>query len=153
MKPTLAALVITALLACATSAARAQDFPHLTVSEPELGTWEFDAGSAPIMLNLAPSVPLDFSWIGDASAYAGSIDAYRYGWDVSNPEDDNQWDTDWCVGCLAAPTRTFGSGSHHLRIQVRDTAGAITEASILVSTFFVAIESHDWGVVKRLYRD
>ena len=37
---------------------------------------------------IAAGQPLNFRWYADATSYAGIIDAYRYGWEVQDVNDD-----------------------------------------------------------------
>ena len=36
--------------------------------------------------------PVAFSWLADASSYDGTIDAYRFGWDITDLEDPDGTD-------------------------------------------------------------
>jgi hypothetical protein len=106
--------------------------PLLTVREPFLGTSQFLGGGRPVQIDIAAGQPLNFCWEGDAERYGGEIVDYRYGWDISNPEEDSEWDQNWCSSCVCATTRTFTSGTHTLFIQVRDNAETITEARFIL---------------------
>ena len=134
-------------------AAWAADVPQLTVTEVELGTWDFLGDPPPIQLDIQPGEPLDFSWVGDASAYGGSIQDYRYGYNIVDPDIDDNWDQNWCSTCLSGPTRSFSSGVQLLRIEVRDVLGATTRSAIVLTVRPVAVDDRTWSVIKRLYRE
>jgi hypothetical protein len=103
--------------------------PILTVEESNVGTFNFVGGSRPVRVEAAAGQRLRFRWSADASRYGGAIEAYRYGWDVIDPNDDASWDVDW--GPTEQMTeRSLQEGTHTLRVQCRDNIGAITEALI-----------------------
>ena len=148
-------LVILALSIMLPAAAVAQD-PVLTVTEPELGTWEFTGlVAAPIALGVPSEYGLEFGWLGDASGYGGTILGYRYGWDIVDP--DNPFDPGWTtpgyvVDLLAAPTISFTHGEHSLHVEVADTAGGLTRAWFTLQIAPpVAVEARTWGAVKTLF--
>ena len=101
--------------------------PVLTVREEFLGTQTFVGGSRPIRLDIAAGQPINFRWSADASAYGGEIVGYRYGWDIRNHDEDQEWSS-WSVSNTSAPVRSFSTGSHRFNLQVRDNAESITEA-------------------------
>lgn len=107
--------------------------PILTVSETYLGYSKF-LGTAmfPVKYDIPPGLPLNFTWQGDASNYGGEIVAYRYGWNVQDLDDPEQWDTFFSPYILAAPERRLYSGVHILYIEVLDFARNITRAQIMV---------------------
>lgn len=102
--------------------------PILTVQEEFLGTQTFVGGSKPVKLDIAAGQPLNFRWSGDASRYGGEIVAFRYGWNIRDPNDDQQWDQNWSGSLRRAPTRSFNTGSHRFFVQVRDNAETVTSA-------------------------
>jgi len=73
---------------------------------------------------------LEFSWIANAHSYGGILEAYRYGWDVidSNDEEDPGWNVGWGLQWRSAPARVLHSGHHDFVILVRDNSGALTRA-------------------------
>jgi len=64
---------------------------------------------------IAPGQELNFNWTATADYYSGLIEAYRYGWDVIDPEDPD--DPNWAIGQgnsvqhRRSPTRSFSSGA------------------------------------------
>ncbi len=106
-------------------------FPSLTVKERYLGQRNFVSRNALISETIIAEQPVDFQWSGDASAYGGVIDAYRYGWDVQdvNDEEDPGWSVGWGLQWRSAGEHTFHSGDHVFVVQVRDNSGAITRGT------------------------
>ena len=101
--------------------------PVLTVREFYLGTQAFVEGSRPIRLDIASGQPLRFRWSGSAATYGGQIVAYRYGWDIADPDNPLEWSS-WSASTTSAPARSFATGSHRFYLQVRDNAESITQA-------------------------
>ncbi len=131
--------------------------PVLTVTEPGLGTWQCEGPAmTPVVLAVAASTDLAFSWLGDASGYGGIILGYRYGWDLVDP--DNPTDPGWATpgyvpGLLAAPTIAFAAGEHSLHIVVADMAGGLTRAWFQVQVSPpTAAENTSWGQLKAAFR-
>ena len=132
----------------------ATNFPDLNVTEPELGSWEFEETAPPVALRVWASAPLNFSWVADASTYGGTIQDYRYGWDIRNPENDDEWDQSWCSTCLVTEPRNFSTGTHTLHIQARDNTGAITHAVFVLNIFMFTLTLQEptlgtWDVMTR----
>ncbi len=102
--------------------------PRLRVEDRFLGTFVFGGGARPVKLDIAAGQPLEFRWAADASHYGGEIVAYRYGWNIRDPEDPQQWDQSWSATLRRAPSRTFRTGSHRFFVEARDNADTITRA-------------------------
>lgn len=107
--------------------------PVLTVSDRYLGTYTFIANSRPVAIDVAAGQPLEFHWRADGSAYGGRITGYRWGWDLRDPSDDEDWDRSWSETGLDAPPRSFNGGVHRMYVQVRDDAGTIVTAQFELS--------------------
>jgi hypothetical protein len=73
-----------------------------------------------------------FRWRGDASSYGSQVEAYRYGWDIRNLDQDTEWACDWSATCLedAGSPRRFPDGMHRFYLQARDAAGQVTDIRI-----------------------
>lgn len=130
-----------------------QMFPILTVTESNLGQWVFEGATLPVQTAAAPGTPLNFSWLGDASGYGGTVDAYRFGWDIRDPNNDEEWQTSWSPSLLSAPTRTFNSGTHRFSVQVRDSAGAITTGVVEITVEILGVDAVSWGQFKLQYHE
>lgn len=111
-------------------------FPELTLTEPFLGTTVGTGTNQLRQYSLPPGTELRFSWIATAETYAGIIEAYRYGWDVSDP--DNPTDPNWSVPWGNGPewrrsTNSFNEGTHRFTVQVRDNSGSISRITYIIT--------------------
>ncbi len=105
--------------------------PLLTVMEPFLGYFKFlGTNMGPERIDLPPGVPLNFRWRADASSYGGEIVSYRYGWDITDLNDPNQWDVPPSPHHVQAPEQRFYAGIHTFYVETVDNAGSATLASI-----------------------
>lgn len=102
----------------------------LIVDEQFLGTFTFVGGSRPVVLQVAAGQPIAFRWRGDASSYGGEVVAFRYGWNIRNPQDDEEWEQPWSATARRAPVRIFNSGTQRFFLELRDNAETITRAEI-----------------------
>ena len=116
--------------------------PIMTVKEEFLGTQTFVGGSRPVKLDIAAGQPLNFQWSADASRYGGEIVAFRYGWNIRDPNDDQQWDQNWSASVRRSATRSFSTGSQRFFLQVRDNAETITSA-VYELTVYTVTRSRD----------
>ncbi len=109
--------------------------PLLSLNEPFLGGFRFLGSSMnPVQRSLPPGVPLNFCWSATAADYGGEIVGYRYGWDIQDLGDPNQWEGGGSFNpyTLCAQERTLYSGVHMFILQVMDDGGRITTAKIEV---------------------
>ena len=108
----------------------ANKFPQLTVTERFLGTKAFVGTGSIERFPIVSKQPIEFSWSADASSYAGVVEAYRYGFNVADPEDPNDegWFVDWGIGpnWQRSLPRTFSQGAPNFVVQTRDNSGTIT---------------------------
>jgi len=113
--------------------------PSLTVKERFLGEQRFTGirGLWSEQSDVAGGQQLTFSWTASAEGYGGTVESYRYGWDLADPDDPN--DPNWALqpGTTFAHRNpapiSFNSGSHVLTIEVRDDSDQITRATVPVS--------------------
>jgi hypothetical protein len=111
--------------------------PHLTAMEWTLGTYNAVGTARSVEFDVAPGQELNFSWFASADAYGSKIDAYRYGWDVRDPDDET--DPGWVVppgttwAHLRAPTHSFESDSHTLTVQCWDLSGNYTRITFVLN--------------------
>jgi len=108
-------------------------YPALRVTEKFLGSALFTGPNAIKGFEIVAGQPLEFSWEATGEAYAGIIEAYRYGWQIQDVNDDEDpgWAVSWGKGAnfLRAPIRTFQQGSPNFVVQVRDNSGSITRGT------------------------
>ncbi len=115
--------------------------PTLTVTEARRGSWSFTGLNDPMVIYADPAACDAVPWILEWQAVPSpgtTIDAYRYGFDVTDLNDDNAWDVDWC-SCLGAPPRTFFFGTHTFHVEVRDNTGAVTRGFLKINVIPVEV--------------
>ncbi len=111
--------------------------PALEIFESQLGRWLATGREGVDGRDIASGQDLEFSWSASAASYAGQVVSYRYGWDVADPDDENDagWDVQEGLSPLhlRAPIRSFPSGNHTLTIQAKDNSDQLTRFTILLS--------------------
>lgn len=94
--------------------------PEVNIAEPFLG----QPTSSENFNQIAGGQPLNFSWTANAEAYNGEIVSYRHGWDLIDPNDEN--DPGWAVPPglskqnLFATEKSFREGLHTFYLRVVD---------------------------------
>ena len=110
--------------------------PQLTVYERYLGSKNGSGTSSHTATDIIPGQEVYFRWYATADHYAGLIEAFRYGWDVAEP--DNPDDPNWAIGPgltsqhLQAQSFSFASGTHTLTVQVWDNSNQVTRMTWLL---------------------
>jgi hypothetical protein len=99
--------------------------------------WAYAMGLGTVIAHeIVSGQVLEFSWAASAEAYAGTIEAYRWGWDLVDPDDEN--DPNWGLlpGNTAqhrqSPPLAFGSGIHTLTIQCWDNLDQMTRLTYII---------------------
>ncbi|MHB8078656.1 MAG: hypothetical protein ACYDIE_05310 [Candidatus Krumholzibacteriia bacterium] len=111
--------------------------PLLSLAETYLGTVEATGQDRAFDFDIAQNQPLNYAWSGTAEGYAGIVVGYRYGWDVTDPTDEN--DPGWAIQVgntpqhRRAPVRQFQSGVHTLTVQCFDNSGQMTMLQVRLS--------------------
>ena len=78
--------------------------PTLYVTEDFIGTYLFEGRNfRPVSKDLPPGVPLNFRWRASAYDYGGEIVGYRYGWDIADVNNDDDWPVQWSPYHRSAP--------------------------------------------------
>ena len=110
--------------------------PELTVRETFLGLHKFlgTKGRSPTF-SLPAGFVFNFTWEADASGYGGVISGYRYGWDVADLSNPNDWEVVLSPYATSAPPRSFFSGVHTLFVEAVDNNGYSTLAQIEITIF------------------
>jgi hypothetical protein len=104
--------------------------PQIFVFEQFLGAVTGSGTNLERNIDIAAGQELNFAWGADASGYAGIIESFRYGWDLSDVNDPN--DPNWALppGTSDQHRRAqpiaFNSGVHTLTIQVVDNSSQMT---------------------------
>lgn len=115
--------------------------PILMVSELYLGFYRFvGRDMTPVQHELPPDLPLNIRWRGDASDYGGEIATYRYGWDVRDLGNPDDWEVPPNPYTTEAPTRKWYTGVHTLYIEAVDNLGKITLAQIMIEVIPFSME-------------
>lgn len=111
--------------------------PLLTLSETYLGRVAGTGKDRAFDFDIAQNQPLNYAWSGTAEGYAGFVEGYRYGWDVTDPMDEN--DAGWAIQVgntpqhRRSPVRQFQSGVHTLTVQCFDNSGQMTMLTVRFS--------------------
>jgi len=110
--------------------------PILGVSEPYLGILRVQGtNNRAQTFSLPAGFVLHFSWSADASSYGGVILSYRYGWDVLDLNDPNDWDVYASPYVKSAPPRVLSAGIHTLYVEAVDNNGKSSIAEIEIEAF------------------
>lgn len=108
--------------------------PLLYISERFIGTVRFyGTGQKPAVLSLPAGFVLNFTWKADTSADGMSVRGYRYGWDIVDPEDPEEWPVALDPTLTRAPPIVWNFGQHLLMVEIRDSGGGITIGRIQVN--------------------
>jgi hypothetical protein len=154
MKPkTLFLLIAFAAVVCAANASAG---PVLTVTGALIDDIVTSSTTTPITtVDVATGTSLSFCWSATAGTSGSPVAGYRYGWDVLDPNDDEQWPMpftpfDQEVAC--SPGQTFAAGSHMFYVEVIDNDGFKSRVPIQINlTEPVPTESTTWGRIKSLF--
>ena len=115
--------------------------PVLTVNEPHLGIFNVIGTSfRPEVFDLVEGFPLRFSWSASARDYGGIITSYRYGWDIANLTEREEWDVSPSPYHRSAPEKRFYSGTHIFYIEAIDNMGTMTLARIQIDIFPITMD-------------
>jgi hypothetical protein len=110
--------------------------PQLSVHEPILMTAEFTGVDNVVSYDIIAQMELNFSWDATAEPYGAEIAAYRWGWDVADPDDAD--DPDWAVppglspAHMQTPPQSFASGVHSLTIRCWDSVDQLTQVIVIL---------------------
>ncbi|UCG52269.1 MAG: hypothetical protein JSW58_01560 [Candidatus Latescibacterota bacterium] len=113
--------------------------PLLTVYNKFIGTMVTTSPNTPLtIIDLPAKVPMSFRWEADASNYGGVVSGYRYGWDIQDLNEDDQWDIDWTPfvtenNSAQSPPRTYEFDSHTFHIEVVDNSGFTSRTGVRVN--------------------
>lgn len=106
-------------------------------------------------IDVGSGTPLFFCWSATGDAYGLPVTGYRFGWDLLDPNDDEQWPmpfTPFGQETECSPEQVFIAGTHMFYVEVIDYDGFKSRVPILVGiTFPTPTESTTWGRVKSLY--
>jgi len=87
-------------------------------------------------LTIPEGISLTFCWTAERAYDGGTIEAYRYGWDVIDPGNPASWDVDFTAydgTNVCSEPRIFSSaGIHFFVIEVVDNEGASTRIILVI---------------------
>ena len=132
--------------------------PTLWASNRYLGTIRSaQKDPLPIIIDLPAGLDMSFCWRADASSYGGIVAGYRYGWDIIDLNDDEQWDVSYTpfpngqqpTITVCSPNRKFFFGSHSFHVEVIDNNGFKSRVSVVVNIINFTMERNllvvdDW---------
>jgi hypothetical protein len=117
--------------------------PKLTVQNLYMGTVVTNICNHPLsILDMFAGIPLEFNWEADATDYGGTVVGYRYGWDITNLDDPEQWEVSFTPFPPTGPgelprarstPRTFYFGTHVFTIEVQDNSGFCSRIEVKVN--------------------
>ena len=117
--------------------------PTLTVQNDYIGIIRTTSCSTPTSILDSPAgVPLTFKIQASADSYGGTIAGYRYGWDIPDLNDPEQWEIDITPFLTTAnvPPRTFFFGTHTLTMEVVDNSGYCSRVEVKVNIVQFTLE-------------
>jgi hypothetical protein len=110
--------------------------PLLKIREPYLGTMSYlGTNGRTATFRLPAGFVFHFAWSADASSYGGVVTSYRYGWDLTDLSDQNQWAVYPSPYVTSAPPTTLTSGVHTLYVEAVDNNGIATIGTIEITVF------------------
>jgi hypothetical protein len=124
--------------------------PVMTVTNQYLDVIRTSTCSTPITIFDCPAgVSLEFRVSADASSYGGDEAGYRYGWDILDLNDPEQWQIDLTpfpipepgvVPSAPIPPQVWFFGTHTLTIEVLDNSGYCSRVTIKVNIINFTLE-------------
>jgi len=118
--------------------------PVLNVSNKYIGTIITSSPTTPpAIIDVPANIPMSFRFSADASGYGGVASGYRYGWDIQDLSDPEQWQIDFTpfvrtcgersVPCAESPERSWQFDTHTFYIEVIDNSGYTSRVAITVN--------------------
>ncbi|MDH4036352.1 MAG: hypothetical protein OEX18_03400 [Candidatus Krumholzibacteria bacterium] len=101
------------------------------------------------ILDIPAGVGLDFRLTATADSYGGLVSGYRYGWDITDLDDPEQWEVDFTpfvitddLGRVTAktPARSFFFGTHVFTAEVIDNSGYCSRVEVKVNIVQFSLE-------------
>jgi hypothetical protein len=118
--------------------------PYFEVFNQYMGNVSTKSCKTPAtILDLPSGVPIDFRIFAYAQDYGGIVSGYRYGWDIADLDDPEQWDVDYTPFTAdrdtrgyenaRIPARTFYIGTHVFTAEVLDNSGFCSRVEVKVN--------------------
>jgi hypothetical protein len=96
----------------------------------------------PQIFSLPAGFIFNFKWSADASSYGGVVTSYRYGWDVVDFNDPNDWAVTPSPFVTSAPPKSFRDGIHTLYVEAVDNNGVSSLAQIEIDVFAIDMKKN-----------
>ncbi len=110
--------------------------PTLAVQNPLFGHIISASCDYPLtIIDQAANLPTSFTFSACADNYGGTVEAYRYGWDILDLEDPTQWEVGYTfyTGPVTTVPRTYAFGTHVFSIEVIDNSGFCSRVQVRVN--------------------
>jgi len=116
--------------------------PTMTVQNDYIGIIRTSSCNTPTSILDSPaSVPLGFNIQATADSYGGTVTGYRYGWDIADLNNPEEWEIDMTsmtmsitgTGTASVPPRAFFFGTHTLTMEVEDNSHYCSRVEIKVN--------------------
>ncbi len=111
--------------------------PTFVVTSPLMGSIIAASCDFPLTIVDVPAgVNLPFSLSACADHYGGTVAGYRYGWDILDPNDPDQWEVDYTpfvTAIATTPPRAFNFGTHTFTAEVIDNSGFCSRIEVKVN--------------------
>ncbi len=105
--------------------------PTLAIHHPLLGSWKGTGANQITAIDLLAHISGEFQWEAEGDGYGGTIESYRWGWDVLDVDDPD--DPGWALppGLTDAHKHSgpipFEAGIHTLTVRAVDNYGALSQ--------------------------
>jgi hypothetical protein len=111
--------------------------PLLTVRNQYFGIFKSTTESIGlIFVDMPANVPIVFEWSANASSYGGVVPGYRYGWDINDLNNPEQWAVDWTPftsSTAESAPQVWYFGTHTFHVEAIDNSGYISRFGIKIN--------------------
>ena len=111
--------------------------PTLQLQSVYIGRLTASSCDFPVtIVDIAADLDMSFTLSGCAKQYGGTVAGYRYGWDILDLSDPDQWEVDYTpfVGSFATtPPRKYQYGTHTFTAEVIDNSGFCSRIEVKVN--------------------
>ncbi len=111
--------------------------PQLRLTSPLFGL-RVDAGGATLDFEAPAELPISISWSASADAYGSEIAAYRFGWDLVDGDNDEEW-SEWSLAATSTQV-SYPAGEHRLDVVCVDLAGNTNATQLVIQFVPITLE-------------
>jgi hypothetical protein len=130
--------------------------PLLIANNGFIGTFKSTTATTSLsIVDMPANVPLIFEWSASAESYGGVVPGYRYGWDINDLNNDDQWAVDWTpftATTAESPSQTWFFGTHTFHVEAIDNSGYVSRIGIKINIVPFTME-RNLLVVDDFYED